>query len=216
MPYALESICLFNSLDEKQLETLRNISTITKFKEGNILFYEGDSPKYLYFLLEGLVKICRSDNLDSITVLDYCYTQTLIGEAASLQQTTHQITAECDTDSVLLVVEYESFSKHFLHNPDIALQFIMQLIKKVKSLMKNRVPQTSVQKIAELIYENIELFKKLKKYKIAAILNMAPETFSRNLKSLKKEGIIDYGGGYFKVIDEATLFSKFNSCKNTD
>jgi CRP/FNR family transcriptional regulator len=89
----------------------------------------------------------------------------------------------------------------------------MQLVKKVKSLMNNRVPLTSMQKIAQLIYENSDLFTKLKKYKIAAILNMTPETFSRNLKTLKKERIITYGGGDFKVLDQARLLDLFDPCK---
>jgi CRP/FNR family transcriptional regulator len=213
MTYSLSSICLFSSLDNSQLEVLEQISTIKCFKEGNILFYEGDSPTHLYFLLDGLVKLYRYDANNSITVLDYYYNQSLIGEAASLQQTPYQVTAECDTDATILMVEYEGFQKHFLRNPDVALQLIMQLVKKVKSLMNNRVPLTSMQKIAQLIYENSDLFNKLKKYKIAAILNMTPETFSRNLKSLKKDGIIAYGGGKFKILDQARLMGLFDPCK---
>lgn len=213
MAYPLDAICLFSSLDKSQLEILEKISAIKCFKEGNILFYEGESPKHLYFLLDGLVKLYRYDANNTITILDYYYNQSLIGEAASLQQTPYQITAECDTDSTILMVEYEGFAKHFLRNPDVALQLIMQLVKKVKSLMNNRVPLTSMQKIAQLIYENSDLFNKLKKYKIAAILNMTPETFSRNLKALKKDGVITYGGGKFEVLDQKRLLGLFDPCK---
>jgi CRP/FNR family transcriptional regulator len=213
MTYSLDTICLFSSLNNEQLELLNKFSTIKSFKEGNILFYEGDSPSHLYFLLDGLVKLYRYDARNTVTILDYYYNQSLIGEAASLQQTPYQTTAECDTDSTILMVEYDGFSEHFLRNPDVALQLIMQLVKKVKSLMNNRVPLTSMQKIAQLIYENSDLFTKLKKYKIAAILNMTPETFSRNLKTLKKERIITYGGGDFKVLDQARLLDLFDPCK---
>jgi CRP/FNR family transcriptional regulator len=211
--YSLDKICLFSSLDKKQLETLEQISTIKRFKEGNIIFYEGESPNYLYFLLDGLVKLYRFDAKNAITILDYYYSQSLIGEAASLQQTPYQTTAECDTDSTILMVEYEGFSKHFLRNPDVALQLIMQLIKRVKSLMNNRVQLTSMQKIAQLIYENSDLFTRIKKYKIAGILNMTPETFSRNLKKLKKDGIITYGKGQFQILDQERLLKLFDPCK---
>lgn len=213
MAYSLDTICLFSSLDNEQLKLLDEFSTIKCFKEGNILFYEGESPKHLFFLLDGLVKLYRYDAHNAITILDYYYNQSLIGEAASLQQTPYQTTAECDTDSTILMVEYDGFSQHFLRNPDVAIQLIMQLVKKVKSLMNNRVPLTSMQKIAQLIYENSDLFNKLKKYKIAAILNMTPETFSRNLKALKKDGIITYGGGKFKVLDQTRLLGLFDPCK---
>lgn len=213
MYHSLENICLFSSLSKEQLKKLHQISTIKQFKEGNILFYEGEEPGYLYFLLEGLVKLYRYDAKNTITILDYYYTQALIGEAASLQRTPYQTTAECDTDSTVLMVEYEEFAKHFLCDPDVAIQLIMQLVKKVKALMNNRVPQTSMQKIAQLIHENSELFTKIKKYKIASILNMAPETFSRNLKKLKKEGIITYTSTTFEVLDAKKLCTLYDTCK---
>jgi len=75
------------------------------------------------------------------------------------------------------------------------------------------VPLTSMQEIAQSIYEISDLFNKFKKYKIAAILNMTPETFSRNLKALKKDGIVTYGGGKFKVLDQTRLLTLFDPCK---
>ncbi|MDY0238774.1 MAG: Crp/Fnr family transcriptional regulator [Campylobacterales bacterium] len=212
MAYTLESICLFSSLNNEQLKKLRQMSSIVKFNEGNIIFYEGDSPSYLYFLLEGLVKIYKYDNKDSITILDYYYTQALIGEAAVLGQMPHSATAECDTNSTVLVVEYKKFAKEFLHNPQISTQIIMHLVEKIKSLQGSSLPRTSMQKVAKLVHENSEIFKKLKKYKIAAILNMTPETFSRNLKTLKKEGIISYGSGFFDILDSDKLLRKFENC----
>ena len=209
----LEDICLFSSLKGEQLEKLKQISSIKELKEGNILFYEGEKPQFLYFLLEGLVKIYRYDEKDNIKILSYYYTQSLIGEAATLQQTPYQTTAECDTDSTILVVEYEKFEKHFLRNPDVAIQLIMQLVNKLKIMMNSSMPKTSMQKLAQLIYENRELFTKIKKYKIADILNMAPETFSRNLKKLKSDKIINYGKGKFEVLNEDALLRLFDSCK---
>lgn len=213
MSHKLEDICLFGSLDNDQLDKLRSISSIRTLKEGNILFYEGDEPEYLYFLLEGLVKLYRYDANDNISILSYYYTQALIGEAASLQRTPYQTTAECDTESTVLIVEYTEFEKNFLRNPDVAIQLIMQLVNKVKMMMNSNMPRTSMQKLAQLIHENSELFTKLKKYKIADILNMAPETFSRNLRKLKSDKIIDYGKGKFEILDEEALTSLFDSCR---
>ena len=61
-------------------------------------------------------------------------------------------------------------------------------------------------------FENQELFVKLKKYKIAEILNMAPETFSRNLKKLKRDEIIFYDKNTFEVLDRNALSELFACC----
>ncbi len=212
MQTRLKEICLFGSLDDKQLDKLGKISSIKNFKPGNILFYEGDDPKNLYFLLDGLIKLYRYGKNGNINILSYYYSQALIGEAATLQRTPHQVTAECETHCSVLVVSFDEFEKYFLKNPDISLGIIMQLVTKVKQLMNTNMQQTSMQKLSSLIYENHELFTKLKKYKIAEILNMAPETFSRNLKKLQADGVISYDKNHFEIVDKEALSELFACC----
>jgi CRP/FNR family transcriptional regulator len=212
MQKKLKEICLFGSLDDKQLGRLSQISSIKNYQPGNILFYEGDEPKNLYFLLDGLIKLYRYDKNDNINILSYYYSQALIGEAATLQRTPHQISAECETQCSVLVVSFNDFEKDFLSDPDIALGIIMQLVSKVKQLMNTNMQQTSMQKLAGLIFENHELFTKLKKYKIAEILNMAPETFSRNLKKLQTDGVISYDKNHFEIKDKEALSELFTCC----
>jgi len=216
MQRRLKDICLFGSLDEKQLNRLNKISRIKDFQPGNILFYEGDDPKNLYFLLDGLVKLYRYDKNDNINILSYYYSQALIGEAATLQRTPHQVSAECETNSSVLIVSFDEFEKYFLRDPDVALGIIMQLVTKVKQLMNINMQQTSMQKLANLIFYNHELFTKLKKYKLAEILNMAPETFSRNLKKLQANGIIYYDKNNFKIKDKEALSELFSCCPSYD
>ncbi len=212
MKSKLKDICLFGSLNNAQLEKLCKISTIKTFKPSNILFYEGDEPKNLFFLIDGLVKLYRYDKNNNINILTYYYYQALIGEAATLQKTPHQVTAECETECSILIVPFEEFEKDFLSDPKISLGIIMQLITKVKKLMNSNMQKTSMQKLAELIFENPEIFSKLKKYKIAAILNMAPETFSRNLKKLQNEKIISYDTKGVQILDKKRLSDLFACC----
>lgn len=212
MQKRLKEICLFGSLDDKQLKRLAQISSIKSFKPENILFYEGDEPRNLYFLLEGLVKLYRYDKNNNINILSYYHSQALVGEAATLQRTPHQVSAECETHCSILVVSFDEFEKDFLRNPDIAIGIIMQLVTKVKHMMKTNMQQTSMQKLASLIHDNHSLFIKLKKYKIAEILNMSPETFSRNLKKLQSAGIISYSAKYFEIKDKNALNELFDSC----
>lgn len=176
MKEILKEICLFGSLNDNQLSELEKISTIKKLKPGNILFYEGDEPKNLYFLIDGLIKLYRYNANNQINILNYYHTPSIIGEAATLQKTPHQINAECDISSTILVVSFEEFEKNFLHDPKVAVAIIMQLVSKVKNLMNVNLQQSSLQKVSQLLCENSELFEKLKKYKIAEILNMTPET----------------------------------------
>ena len=208
----LKEICLFGSLDDRQLDKLAQISTIKQFQPGNILFYEGDEPTNIYFLLDGLVKLYKYDANNNMNILSYYYTQALLGEAATLQKEPHQVLAECEIESTILILSFSEFEKNFLKDPDVSLGIIMHLVSKLKALMSSNIKQTSMQKLAGLIFENHELFMKLKKYKLAEILNMAPETFSRNLKKLEEKNIISYSKNRFTIHNQQALRELCSSC----
>lgn len=216
MKEILREICLFGSLDDAQLARLSSISNIKKLKPGNILFYEGDEPANLYFLIDGLVKLFTYNTNNQMSILNYYHTPSIIGESATLQKIPHQTNAECEINSTVLVVPFEKFEKEFLQDPKVALGIIMQLVLKVKKLMNINLQHTSSQKVAQLIYENSELFSKLKKYKIAQILNMTPETLCRTLKKLQNEGIIRYNTTHLEILQKDALGKLFLGCSLTN
>jgi len=52
-----KEIYLFKHLNEEQLRKLQTISYIKDYSRGELLFYEGEEPKYLYILLEGTIRV---------------------------------------------------------------------------------------------------------------------------------------------------------------
>ena len=62
-----------------------------------------------------------------------------------------------------------------------------------------------MEKIAKFLYENEDLLQSLKQVKIAQILNITPETFSRQLAKLKKDEIIQNEKGYIKILNHEEL-----------
>lgn len=185
------NICLFKTLTGEQIDELIKISSIKQFQEGHTLFFEGDKPYYLYFLLKGVIKEYKYDMFGKSTVVQHYFTPTIIGETANFEQEVYNTTAECINECIVLTITYEDFEKKFLKNPDISLKLILQLAKKIKTTMNYNMPKDSISRLAEFIYENEELFNTMKKYKIADMLNFSPETLSRLLKKLHKEQIFE-------------------------
>ena len=109
-----------------------------------------------------------------------------------------------DTDAEVILIDYKKFKEEFLQKPEISMFFIKSLTKKIKFLQNfidYNVSLNSMEKIAKFLYENEELLKTLKQVKIAQILNITSETFSRQLAKLKKENIIENEKGYIKILD---------------
>lgn len=198
--------CLFKTLTDTQIDELLKISSIQKFQEGDILFSEDEDPRYLYFLLKGVIKEYKYDTFGKSVVVQHHFTSNYIGEAENYEQVPYNTTAECVNECIIFVIDYEDFEKKFLKNPDISHGLMLQLAKKIKTTMNYNMPKDSISKLAEFIYENEELFHTMKKYKIAEMLNISPETLSRLLKKLYKQQIFERDkNGHYIIVNKEGL-----------
>ncbi len=196
---------LFSDLKENELQRLNEISTKKFFKKGNILFFEGEKPKYLYILIKGAIKIFKSDKKGGVIILHHFYDYNLIAELANLENINYPATAEFEADSEVLEINYELFEKEFLCNPSISFKIIKSLSKKIKQLenvINQNLIMDSTTRVAKFIYENEELFISLKNNKIASILNITPETLSRVVRKFKDSAILDEN---LKLINKENL-----------
>jgi CRP-like cAMP-binding protein len=202
------NIELFEELSQAENSRLYEISSIKKYSKGNIIFYEGDRPVKLQLLLDGIVKIYKIDTKGNEILLHFFQPQTLIAETAHMQKINYPATAVCETDCTLLEVNYELFEKEFLRNPDISFKIIQSLSNKVKALQNiiaTNLTMDTYSRVCKFIYENENHIQELTHRKIAAILNITPETLSRNLALLKKDGIISVNKRKIQILKRELL-----------
>jgi len=64
---------------------------------------------------------------------------------------------------------------------------------------------SSEAKVADLMLKKVTIFNRLKNNEIASILNLTPETFSRILTKMKKEGIIKIENHKLVILDQDAL-----------
>ena len=107
----------------------------------------------------------------------------------------------------------------YLDDKEFALGLIKSLTGKVmmlSALVHKETILSSEAKVADLMIENISIFKRLKNNEIAGMLNLTPETFSRIITKLKKESIIRVDKGYFTILNLDALHTivETNSVKN--
>lgn len=199
-----EVIC-FSHLNDTQLEKLAKISVIKKYKAKEILFYEGEEPIYLYALLQGTLKVYKTNHKGQQIFLHQFYPGGLVAELANFENIPYPATAEFMSDSEVLRIDYKALEKDFFKNPEISFEIIKSLIAKHKILIdviQKEVILTADAKVAKFILEHKELFKTLKNTQIASILNLTPETLSRTLTKFKSMGFIEVNDKHEMVIFE--------------
>lgn len=189
----IKEIPLFSNLCEESIERLKNISSVREYGLGEILFYEGDEPKYLHVLLDGVLKLYKTNYKGNQIFLHQFYPVNLVAELANFESIPYPATAEFMTKGRVMKIDYEKLENEFFKNPDVSLRIIKSLAGKLKimsEVVTNEIVLTSEAKIAKFLVENAELFDKLKNTQIASILNTTPETLSRTLTKFKNQNYI--------------------------
>lgn len=190
----LKKIYLFEGLDESTLKKVENISSVEKLNKENILFYEGDAPKYMYILLKGIIKLYKVTSADKELVLKYFNENELIAEVANFEEINYPATAQAFTNIEVLKIDFEKFKDEILSNPRLSFLVTKSLIKKIRNLenlVSMHLVLDSKERVAKYIYDNPEDFFNTKNVLIAEILNITPETLSRILRVFKNEDLIN-------------------------
>jgi CRP/FNR family transcriptional regulator len=191
----LKTIDLFKTLTEDELNQIAKMIVIKKFSRDNILFYEGEEPNYFYMLLEGKVKLYKTNVKGHEVVLHYFTQPTMIAEMASLEHIKFPATAIAINDeTTVALLDKTKFLELLKSNSDFSFSIIKSLTKKIKQLevaINRNLIYDALTKVCSFIHENPKILENSKNKEIAVQLNMAPETFSRVLKKLKSHEILN-------------------------
>ena len=191
----LRKLNLFKMLDLNEIERLAKISTLKNLTRDNILFYEGEEPKYFYLLLEGHLKLYKTDLKGNEIIIHYFTKPSFIAEMASLENIKFPATAIATREEVeVLLIDKERFLKILQEDAHFSFQLIKSITLKVKHLelvINRNMVYDAMTKVCSLIEESPSYVQKAKNKEIASLLNMAPETFSRILSKLRKLEVID-------------------------
>ena len=204
----LKDFYFFKTLKEEQLIKLKEISKTVSFNKGSILFYEGDEPKSLIILVEGILQIYKIDQKGNKIVLHNFIPNTLIAEIANLEKINYPATAEFLTDGKVVLIDYSAFEKEFLKNEEVCFFLIKSLTQKIKFLedvITNNIVMNSTARVAKFIYKHEDEFINFKKSQIAENLHIAPETLSRILKKFKTLKLLKSSKGGYQIIDREGL-----------
>jgi CRP/FNR family transcriptional regulator len=208
----LKNIFLFKNLTDEEYNKIISFSTFKKLKKGDIVFYEGEKPKYLHLLLKGEAKVYKSDSKGNELVIHKFSPISLIAELANFNNNPFPASCKMETDGEILLINFEKF-REFIKKGDICMNIMSSLLKKMSyldSMIHTNLILDTKTKIAKFIYENPEVFESLKQHNIASLLNIKPETLSRKLKEFKDLGIIENKDGKLKVKNKELIKDYFS------
>ncbi len=210
----IKKIGFFSNLNSEQIEIIASISSVSKYPNKSILYYESDVSKNLLFLVEGLIKIYKIDKFDNEIFLYHIYKNSMISELTSMNKNDIYCfsNAEFIEDSIVLSVNFEKFQELFLSKNILTMELMEILLKKTHQLqciVNRELVFDATAKVAFMLNQDLEMFNKLKRQDVSFMLHIQPETLSRVLKRLVRNGTINIENGEVIITNNEDLVSIF-------
>ncbi len=210
----LKSIDFFEELNDEQLKELSTISNVVNYPKKSILFYESETNSQIMFLISGLLKIYKLDKFDNEIFLYHIYENSLISELTRLEDEGIYCfsNAEFNEDSVVLSIDYKKFKELFLDKNILTTKLMNTLLKKTHQLqciINRELVFDATAKVALMLNQDLEIFNKLKRQEVSFMLHIQPETLSRVLKRLTRNGTIKIVDGEISILNKELLMSTF-------
>lgn len=212
---SLEIIPLFEGLPENQLSDLATIALEKSFKKGASIFSEGDPGDGFYVVKEGRVKIYKISSEGKEQILHVFGSGEPFGEAPVFEGRRFPAHAEALMDTVCIFFPRKSFTELISKNPSLAMNMLGVLSRRlrrfaalVEDLSLKEVPgrlAAYLLYLSETESNPTELSLDIAKGQLAGMLGTIPETLSRILGKLVKQGFIEAVGPKIKIMNRKGL-----------
>jgi CRP/FNR family transcriptional regulator len=212
---------LFATLPDDDLLRVADLAVSRRFAKKEAVFREGDRADGFFIVASGKVKVFKLSGEGKEQVLHVLEGGQTFAEAVIFEGGGYPAHAEALTDTELLFLPKRPFVDLLERHPKVAIRMLASLSRWLKrmtdlaeSLSLKDVETRLVFYLSEELKargipakDGAELELAIGKNVLASRLGTVPETFSRTLKKLQDEGMIDVRGKRIRVLSAERLFS---------
>jgi CRP-like cAMP-binding protein len=215
----LENIDFFKGVSQHSKEELASICMPRMLKKNELLFCEGDIGNSLYILATGSIRIFKSGGHTRETVIKIIKPGELFAEVVLFEKDTYPASAMAIQTSSVYAIPKRQFHV-LLDAKDFRNDFILTLMKKQRYLADRLHDITACDAEERLVRFLEEHFGRRDEYRIsmskkdlASAIGTVPETFSRIINRMQKEGKIEVDGKIIRT-GKKLWEKRTGNCKN--
>jgi len=214
--HLLAEMPMFEALSPPQRERVAGIAVSKAFPKGRVIFSDGEEAHGFYVLTDGRVKIYKLSPYGKEQILHIFGTGEMFGEAPVFEGGRYPAYAEALEPCQALFFPRAAFIELVETDPTLALHMLADLARRLRRFTR-LVENLSLKEVpgrlaAHLLYlserqdSSDDLALDLTKGQLASLLGTIPETLSRILARMAREGLIDSGqGGQIRLLDRQAL-----------
>jgi CRP-like cAMP-binding protein len=209
------TIPLFEGLSRSQHDALASIALNRSYKKGQVIFSEGDEGTGFYAIISGRVKIFKLSPEGKEQILHMMGPGDIFGEVPVFTGQGYPAYAEAHIHCSLLYFPRNAFIELIRKDPSLSLNMLAVLswrLRKFAALIEDlSLKEVPGRLAAYLLYlsrksgSGDEFDLDISKGQLASILGTIPETLSRILGKMSRQGLIRSEGSRIIIVDRATI-----------
>ena len=212
----LMKLPIFYNLKNEEIINILNFFNYSKedFEKNNFIFEIGKPISKIGIILSGEINIIKEDFWGNRNILNKFKSGEIFGEVFALAKVSpNNILVETSQNSKILFLDLTNFSIDNENNSNEILKFLSNIFKislKKNILFTEKLEHITKKTIREKIisYLSTEALKnrsnsffiKFDRQELADYLFVERSALSRELSSMKKDGLIEYNKNYFTLI----------------
>lgn len=206
----LAGVSLFKGLSAENLEELAMIVTDQEFKRGQVIFNEGDDGVGFFVVITGRIKIYKMSAEGKEQILHLPGPGDTFAEVAVFTGSSYPAFAVALEKSRLFFFPKKSFIDSIRANPSLAMNMLASLSMRLKRFSR-MIEALSLKEVpgrlaAHLLYlseqsGDTQVVLDITKVHLASLLGTIPETLSRILGKMSKQGLIRTDGPHIAILD---------------
>jgi CRP-like cAMP-binding protein len=212
---------LFATLPDADLRRVADLAVSRRFAKKDAVFREGDRAGGFFIVGSGKVKVFKLSKEGKEQILHILEAGQTFAEAVIFEGGGYPAHAEALTDAELLFLPKDPFIDLLERHPTVAVRMLASLSRWLKR-MTDLVESLSLKDVeTRLVFylsselkargippkDGAEFELAIGKNVLASRLGTVPETFSRTLKKLQDDGVIDVRGKRIRIVSAENLFS---------
>lgn len=208
---------LFRTLNGADLLGLAHGTQELKLDAASLLFQKGDESQGMYLVVSGQIRLYLPSPSGAEKVVHMAGPGETFGEECLFQEKSHPVAAEAVRDSVVLRVDRMILLRAIETNPALMRAMMARMCSRIHDLvedMETSVQRSSAQRVAYYLtqqapraVERWHFELENDKQTIASQLNLAPETLSRVLSRMVRDGYIRMKGRSIDLMNPDALRS---------
>ena len=209
----LMKLPIFYNLKNEEIINILNFFNYSKenFEKNNFIFEIGKPISKIGIILSGEINIIKEDFWGNRNILNKFKSGEIFGEVFALAKVSpNNILVETSQNSKILFLDLTNFSIDNENNSNEILKFLSNIFKislKKNILFTEKLEYISKKSIREKLLSFLSaeaqknksnsFFIKFDRQELADYLFVERSALSRELSSMKKDGLIDYKKNYF-------------------